>query len=368
MVLSFLRRQESINVTLTLIPINRDRVTEKIMHQELINKLLQSNIPSIRWKIRVNVLSENPKSASIKKLQAEIKNSDIVKNLLTGKDNKSGEIVSKNNVYDKWQGAHWVLAALADIGYPENDKSLYNAKHNVLDVWLRQFYFDEVIIEKKSQLQQKEGVPIIEGRYRRCASQQGNALWYLLKLGLKDKRINDLVERLLHWQWPDGGWNCDRNFSADTSSFMETILPFRGLALYAKLNNDRKAKKASDKAAEVFLKRYLYKRISDKKIIHPEFTYLHYPLYWHYDILHGLKILAEAGYIKDKRCKDALDLLESKELKSGGWSAEKKYYKKASTKLEQGNDYVNWGGTSKKTMNEWVTADALFVLKEAGRL
>jgi hypothetical protein len=355
MVLSFLRRQESINVTLTF------------MREELINKLLQSDIPSIRWKIRVNVLGENPKSASIKKLQAEIKNSGIVKKLLTRHD-KSGRIISKGHVYDKWQGAHWVLASLADIGYPENDKALYPAKDDVLYAWLRPFYFNEVIIEKKSQLQQKEGVPVIEGRYRRCGSMQGNALWYLQKLGFKDKRIDNLVERLLHWQWPDGGWNCDRNFSADTSSFMETILPLRGLALYAKLNNDRNAKRAANKAAEVFLTRHLYKRISNGKIIHPEFTYLHYPLYWHYDILHGLKVLAESGYIKDKRCNDALDLLESKELKSGGWAAEKKYYPKVSDKLEHNNDYVDWGGTSKKIMNEWVTVDALFVLKEAGRL
>jgi len=29
---------------------------------------------------------------------------------------------------------------------------------------------------------------------------------------------------------------------------------------------------------------------------------------------------------------------------------------------------VDWGGTSKKRMNEWVTVDALYVLKEFGRL
>jgi hypothetical protein len=34
--------------------------------------------------------------------------------------------------------------------------------------------------------------------------------------------------------------------------------------------------------------------------------------------------------------------------------------------LKLGNDYVDWGGTSKVTMNPWVTADALYVLKAAG--
>jgi hypothetical protein len=31
-------------------------------------------------------------------------------------------------------------------------------------------------------------------------------------------------------------------------------------------------------------------------------------------------------------------------------------------------DYVDWGGTSTKKMNPWVTADALSVLVSAGRL
>ena len=68
----------------------------------------------------------------------------------------------------------------------------------------------------------------MEGRYRRCGSQQGNALRSMVRLGLADERADKLAERLLHWQWPDGGWNCDRNPSADTSSFMETLTADEG--------------------------------------------------------------------------------------------------------------------------------------------
>ncbi len=84
---------------------------------------------------------------------------------------------------------------------------------------------------------------MIEGRYRRCASQQGNALYAAAKLGLLDRDADRLVERLLHWQWPDGGWNCDKNPTADTSSFMETLLPMRGLALYAAQRDDAIARR-----------------------------------------------------------------------------------------------------------------------------
>ena len=337
----------------------------KEVHKDIIIKLLNSPEPSIRYKILVNVLEEDPLSKQIKRLSEEIRNSARVRKLLSSR-NKSGEIVSKRNVYDKWQGAHWILASLADIGYPEEDESLVPVKDQILVFWLDEFYYKEFEAKNKADSYKHEGVPLMQGRYRRCASQQGNALYFLLKLGLIDDRIDALAERLLHWQWDDGGWNCDKNPKAKNSSFMESLLPLRGLALYSRLKKSRKAKAAAVKASEIFLKRELFISQRTGKVIHPEFTYLHYPLYWHYDILAGLKVMAEAGFIDDKRCGRALDLLESKML-NDGWPAEKSFYK-VSDEIILGADYVDWGGTGKRKSNEWVTADALYVLKKSGRI
>ena len=126
--------------------------------------------------------------------------------------------------------------------------------------------------------------------------------------------------------------------------------------------------RASPRAAEFFLKRRLYKRASNGNVIAREFVKLHYPLYWHYDILGALKIFAEIDFTDDERCADALDLLEEKALPSGGWPSESRYYKKVSSQFELGNDYVDWGGASTRRLNEWVTADALYVLQRFGRL
>jgi hypothetical protein len=61
-----------------------------------------------------------------------------------------------------------------------------------------------------------------------------------------------------------------------------------------------------------------------------------------------------------------LDLLESKRLPDGGFPAEKTYYR-VTDRRTAGRCLVDWGGTSQRRMNEWVTADALSVLKAAGR-
>jgi hypothetical protein len=78
-------------------------------------------------------------------------------------------------------------------------------------------------------------------------------------------------------------------------------------------------------------------------------------------------VFAEIGLAKDERFSDALDLLQEKELPEGGWPAEGRYYKKVSSDFSLNADCFDWGGASKRKMNEWVTADALFVLKRFDR-
>jgi hypothetical protein len=240
-------------------------------------------------------------------------------------------------------------------------------RDQVLNRWLSNVYYREFDASTFSQAYRGTGVPRVDGRYRRCASQQGNALYSLAKLGIANARSDALVERLLRWQWPDGGWNCDRHPSADTSSFWETRLPMLGLALRADRTGDTAAKDAARRAAEVFLSRELFVGRHDGRIMNEDFVVLHYPLYYYYDILGGLKAMAEVGRITDRRCQRALDLLESKQLPAGGWAAERRLYRVSSSSATR-TDYVDWGEASKNSMNEWVTADALYVLKASGRM
>jgi hypothetical protein len=336
-------------------------------HRAQLETLLDSPEPSIRYKVRVGVLDEDPESRAIRALQAEIRRSPRVRALLAGRA-ADGRLLRGRGVYAKWQGAHWVLVALADLGYPAGDRALRPLRDQLLETWLAPRYYEEFEVESKAKSYTREGVPRMSGRYRRCASQQGNALFAIVRLGLADERTEQLVERLLHWQWPDGGWNCDRNPGADTSSFMETLTPLRGLAAFARFAPGRRdVRGAIERAASVFLERGLYRRRSDGKLIDREFVTLHYPLYWHYDILGGLKVMHEAGFLHDRRCRHALDVLSGKALPDGGLPAERRYYK-VSRQIELGADVVDWGGTSKRASNPWISADALTVLKAAGRI
>lgn len=316
----------------------------------IIERLLNSTEPSIRYKILVDVFGEDKNSPKIKKLQSEIKNSYRVQMLLSER-NAAGEIFC--HPYRKWYGAHWVLSMLADLGYPPGDRTLIPLREQVYG-WL----FSE---------EHAESIKVINGRVRRCASQEGNAVYYLFALGLADARTEELAKRLMEWQWQDGGWNCDRNPEAVNSSFMETLLPLRGLVLFWKATKNSDVQRAVKSAAEIFLKREIYKIKPRKRWRKEDFLKLHYPCFWHYDILFGLKVMSEAGFIRDKRCKDALNILHSKQLPDGGFPAEGKFYS-TSKKIVSRRSPVDWGWVSKKRLNEFITADAIYVLTKAGYL
>jgi len=314
----------------------------------MLNKLLNSSEPSIRLKA-YKLYAKNLEESYIRALENQIKESAIVKSLLSERDT-NWEI--PHHPYSKWDGSNWVLAILADLDYPEKDESLLPLKEQNLK-W---------ILSKEHGLKIKN----IDGRVRRCASQEGNVLYSMLKLGLYDSRADEIAERLMSWQWADGGWNCDKNPAAVNSSFMETLIPMRALNIYSRLTGDKKACKSVEKASEVFLKRRLFKKMSDDSLIDQNFLKLHYPCYWHYDILFALKVLYEAGFIHDPRCNDALDYLEEKKLADGGFPAEAKYYY-PETHKSSGRSLAFWGGVSSVKSNEFVTIDALLVLKHSGR-
>lgn len=318
--------------------------------QSVVETLLASDEPSIRYKIRVSVLGEDPQSHGILALQEEIRTSPRIEALLA---ERTADGTVPHGVYKKWSGPHWILSALADLGYPAGDPTLAPLVDQVCNCWLSPRHV--------------EAVQVIQGRARRCGSQEGNTLYALLKLGFDDERADRLAANLLWWQWPDGGWNCDKKPGAKTSSFHETWLPLRALALYGRRRNHAGATLATARAAEVFLSRHLFRRRRDGSVIRPGFLQLAYPAYWHYGILNGLKVIAEAGLICDERCTEALDVLESKRLPDGGFPAEVAYYGTARSR-PSGYSPVKWGVKRTGQMNEWVTAEALTVLKAAGRL
>ncbi len=256
--------------------------------------------------------------------------------------------------YEKWLGAHWILNGLAELDYPPGDEALVPLKDQVLE-WIRS---DEVRVKQTF---------LVADRYRRHASQEGNVLFSLGRLGLADPRLEHVAGDLLRFQWPDGGWNCDRRPETKTSTFTHTSIALRGLVQYARGNPDPAIHSAIERAAAFLLERQLFLRKSTGAPIRPEFVQLTYPDYHFYTYLFGLKIMAEAGYLQDSRCSAALDLLESQFIEGQGWKIEKKYYQYSRPRKNRYSP-VRWTAFRNGRANLFLTAEALRILRQAGRV
>lgn len=248
--------------------------------------------------------------------------------------------------YGKWRGAHWRLVSLVELGVPAGEPRCLAAASTVLD-WL-------------TGAGHRRGIRIVNGLVRRCASQEGNALAVCCRLGLaNDPRVRLLAESLLEWQWPDGGWNCDPRASGRRSSFHESLPPMWGLHEFWRASGDEAARRAADRTAELFLEHRLFRRLSTGEPIHPSFTVLHYPAYWHYDILQALVLLVRMGHGRDPRTGGAVELLEHRRLEDGRWCPGGRWWKPPGS--AGGNvEVVDWGRTGP---NEMITLNALRVLR-----
>jgi len=316
-------------------------------------QLLHEGDPSTRYKL--SRAGTGQRRTSRKEIQASAR----VAALLSQRE-RNGRI--PQHPYTKWTGAHWVLATLADLGYPPGDRSLFPLRDQVLE-WL----LDPRRLRPRHSADEPYLAPVltVAGRARIHASLEGNALYAILALGLADHRVDVLADRLLDTQWNDGGWNCDRTPSASHSSFTETLIPLRGLIWHARERRSRASAHGARRAAEMLLRRHLMRRQSNGRLISSEFVKLHYPCYWHYDVLFALKVLAEGRFLADARCAEAIALLRSKQREDGGFPAEAKFWAGPTSRSQR--SLVSWGRTGRSRSNEFVTADAMWVLKQVPR-
>lgn len=324
--------------------------------EHLIETLSGSDDPVLAYKAGF-LAGRCSESGEARALHARISGSPTARALLRifEQDDKT-----LHHVYRKWQGPHWTLTGLALIDYPPGDEALRPLVHRVYD-WLFSRHFLEPPLTAI--------YPGREDRVRHCASMDGNAIWYSVRLGLEDVSTRAVVDRLIDWQWPDGGWNCDKRRRATTSSFQESLIPARGLWAYGQAHGHQGALDAAQKVADLVLTRRLLWHLRDDTLIVPDWggrpDRIHYPIQF-YDVLFALQVMAELGRIGDPRCADALALLESKQLPDGGFPLEEPNAATADRVISR-HSYADWGPAGRRQSNPLVSLTALGVLRASAQ-
>jgi hypothetical protein len=308
--------------------------------------LLASSEPAVRWLTRTRVLGLDVKDAEVRRDRKAILDGPIVSELLNHEPDRA-----RPHPYAKWAGAHWRLVSLVELGIPVGEPRAIGQLDPVLR-WL-------------TNPGHLRGVPVINGRARRCGSQEGNALAVATLLGqTADPRVQQIAENLVRWQWPDGGWNCDRKPAASHSSFHESISPMWGLLEYANATGHTGARKAVKKTADFVLRHHVFRSERTGEPMHPSMMVAHWPPYWHYDFLRGLTILGRAGALRDRRVNAALDELLAQRQPDGTWRAGRRWWTPPGRK-GTGIEAVDW--SEDETDDRLITIAALSAFRAAGR-
>lgn len=310
--------------------------------------LVASDEPVVRYRALTWLLDRPSSDATVRAARGEVLEGPIVSTLLDFPDPRAAP-------YRKWWGLHWRLTSLADLGLPA-DQAVRARLDGAVDrelAWI-------------ANPRHLDAVPKLNGLYRADASIEGNALYAASRFGrADDARARRLVEKLLEWQWPDGGWNCDRQASGYRSSFHESWATAIGLAAYHDATGDVEARAAARRTAELLLEHRLFRSLGSGRPIHHSFIRIHWPAYWHYDLLAGLRVLraVDADLLADPRATDGLELLESLALPDGRYQATRAWWQ-VGRHATSPVDVVDWG---KGRPSEPLTLHALAVLKSAGR-
>jgi hypothetical protein len=311
--------------------------------------LIASDEPVIRYRTGTWLMGRSEGHSAVRRDRSQIPQGPIVSTLL----DFPGPAISP---YRKWTGLHWRLVSLADFALPVD----------ATDVRAR---LDTAIGRELSWIanpRHLDAIPKIDGLYRADASIEGNAVFAASRMGYaRDLRTRRLVAKLLEWQWPDGGWNCDRRSSGYRSSFHESWATALGLSAYHDATADGEALAAARRTGELLLEHRLYRTLDGRRQIHSSMAALHWPAYWHYDVLAGLRVLlaVDPRLLTDPRAADGLDLLESKALPDGRFATTHAWWQ-ASRHVPSPTDVMDWG---RGQPSEVLTLHAASVLKSAGR-
>lgn len=333
------------------------------MGAEALQWLLEPANASVRLLTLTDVLGRPADDSEVKAARQSTLSSRPVQRMKRAQGGR-GYWPPDDTCYDpKFTATVWPLILLGEMGVP-------------LTPWI------ESAIERIfAQHQMENGAfscPVVRtrGKPEEEPCLTGNMIRTFMVFGYgEDRRVRKALDWLPEFQFDDGGWNCDYpRYSPSHSSFMSTIEPLWAYAEIPKQQRTRRVKRSMERAAEFLLAHRLYKSHTDWRPVELRHmshvfegnivTRFHFPMWYYYDALHGLRVLTKLGYADDERIRDAMHLMLSKKTPEGKWLLEGDWVRERKDKIRK--NLVSLEELMEPS--KWVTLNCYRVLAATGDL
>ncbi len=323
------------------------------MNTATVDWLLEKDNPSVRYFTLKYLLERPDDDRETQAAQKAIMKSEPAQKILAAQNPEGFWVKPGPGYTPKYQSTVWQILFLAELGADRRNRQVRRGCDYLLD-------HAQAVHGGLSALANAAPSGAVH-----CLD--GNLIWALAALGYADdERVGRAVEWLAGaitgegFKWfyassvPGPGFRCAVNVGQPCA--WGAVKALRALAnLPAPLRSER-VEKATSMAVEFLLGHDLAKADYPYTVrVSGEWFKFGFPLSYTSDVLETLLALAEAGYARDSRLDNAIELVLSKRDADGRWALKHSLNGKMWADIE-----------AKGKPSKWVTLRALRVLKAAG--
>ncbi|MDG6902425.1 MAG: hypothetical protein JRM80_10780 [Nitrososphaerota archaeon] len=329
------------------------------MKAQALQWLLEPSNPAVRYLTLTDIMRKSPGAREAKAARKDVMSYPPVADLKSSQGKRGYWLPEDESYNPKFTATIWQLMLLGEMGVPPLPWIDSATKRLTTQHWVDSGAWTCSPVGEKV-----EEEPCISG----------NMLRTMTAFGYDDPRIQKGLDWLPEIQLEDGGWNCDTTPGATHSSFMSTIEPLWAFSEYPRQKWTRKMKASAERGAEFLLAHRVYKSHRDWRPVELKgledvfsadmLTKFHFPMYYYYDALHGLRVLTKLGYQDDERIGDAVHLLLSKMTPEGKWLLEGDWVRERRAHRRKTLVTVEELGRPSK----WITLNCYRVLAQTGDL
>ncbi len=310
-------------------------VTQPFLTSELIDWLLASAIPTIRFKTRTELLGESANDAADD--QAAIMQDGPVPALLA-QQLENGTWVRPVHYYTpKYTSTHWTMLLLAELDIePQNPQFQLGLEYMLTTTAAE---IERGLTRSRLDL----------------ACLWGNVLRYVLHGGRADTRVERLIDYAVKsvQQGP-----CQCQYNSGYACAWGAVRALWGLAAIPPAQRTPAINNAIEQGLTFLLDTYQLVDANyptpDNGKVHTLWTKLSFPLFYQVDILFTLRVLAELDALDQPGAQPALQWLAQRRQANGRWRGSSPYRTRTWREL----------GNSEET-DRWISLSAAHILQQA---